>query len=34
MEAAGPAWRPPGMISDQTRDALSTMQGVRIDPLF
>ena len=34
MEAAGPAWRPPGMISDQTRDALRTMQGVRIDPLF
>jgi hypothetical protein len=34
MEAAGPAWRPPGMISDQTRDALGTMQGVRIDPLF
>lgn len=34
MEAAGPAWRPPGMISDQTRDALATMQGVRIDPLF
>jgi hypothetical protein len=34
MEAAGPAWRPPGSISDATRDALSTMQGVRIDPLF
>ena len=34
VEAAGPAWRPPGMISDATRDALKTMQGVRIDPLF
>lgn len=34
MEAAGPAWRPPGMISDATRDALKRMQGVRIDPLF
>lgn len=34
MEAAGPAWRPPGSISDATRAALSTMQGVRIDPLF
>lgn len=34
MEAAGPAWRPPGNISDATRDALATMQGVRIDPLF
>jgi hypothetical protein len=34
MEAAGPAWRPPGNISDATRDALSTLQGVRIDPLF
>jgi hypothetical protein len=34
MEAAGPAWRPPGSISDATRDALSTMQGVRIDPMF
>lgn len=34
VEAAGPAWRPPGQISDATRDALRTMQGVRIDPLF
>jgi hypothetical protein len=34
VEAAGPAWRPPGQISDTTRDALRTMQGVRIDPLF
>jgi hypothetical protein len=34
MEAAGPAWRPPGMIADTTRDALRTLQGVRIDPLF
>jgi hypothetical protein len=34
METAGPAWRPPGMIADTTRDALRTMQGVRIDPLF
>jgi len=34
VEAAGPAWRPPGQISDATRDALRSMQGVRIDPLF
>lgn len=34
METAGPAWRPPGMIADTTRDALRSMQGVRIDPLF
>ena len=34
VEASGPAWRTPGSISDTTRDALRTMQGVRIDPLF
>ena len=34
MEASGPAWRPPGFISDTTKAALATMQGVRIDPLF
>lgn len=34
METSGPAWRPPGMIADTTRDALRSMQGVRIDPLF
>jgi len=34
MEASGPAWRPPGSISDTTRAALQTMQGVRIDPMF
>lgn len=32
LEAAGPAWRPPGSISDQTRAALQTMEGVRIEP--
>jgi hypothetical protein len=34
LEASGPAWRPPGSISDTTRAALQTMQGVRIDPMF
>jgi hypothetical protein len=34
MEASGPAWREPGFISDTTKAALATMQGVRIDPLF
>lgn len=33
VEAAGPAWRPPGSISDTTRAALQTMEGVRIDPM-
>jgi hypothetical protein len=32
LEAAGPAWLPPGSISDYSRDMLGTMQDVRIDP--
>jgi len=32
LEAAGPAWLPPGSISDYSRDVLGTMQDVRIDP--
>jgi len=32
LEAAGPAWLPPGSISDHSRAVLGTMQDVRIDP--
>lgn len=32
LEAAGPAWMPPGTISDYSRDKLGTMRDVRIDP--
>jgi hypothetical protein len=32
LETAGPAWLPPGSISDYSRDVLGTMQDVRIDP--
>lgn len=34
IEPAGPAWYPPGTISDTTKTKLNTMTGVRIDQLF
>ncbi len=34
LEAAGPAPRRPGSISEQTRTALATGQELRIDPMF
>lgn len=34
LEAAGPAQRPAGQVSDQTQLALATGQEVRIDPMF
>ncbi|HEX5069857.1 MAG TPA: hypothetical protein VFV78_06535 [Vicinamibacterales bacterium] len=32
LEAAGPAWLPPGSISDHSRAMLGTMRDVRVDP--
>ena len=32
LEAAGPAWLPPGHLSDYSRAILGTMRDVRIDP--
>lgn len=34
VEAAGPAVRAPGQVSDRTRAALDTRQGLRVDPLI
>lgn len=32
LEAAGPAWLPPGSISEHSRAMLGTMRDVRVDP--
>ena len=34
IEPAGPAWWPPGHISEHSQASLDTMQGVRVDPFF
>lgn len=34
VEAAGPAWLPPGTVSDHTQDLLSASEGYKIEPFF
>ena len=34
IEAAGPAWLPPGTVADSTQDLLAGADGYRIEPFF